>query len=54
MKFIDLQTQYKKIKDDIDLAVQLVLDHGFYVNGPGHLHKSHGPIQVELLNQYHL
>ena len=34
MKFIDLQTQYKKIKDDIDLAVQLVLDHGFYVNGP--------------------
>ncbi len=34
MKFIDLQTQYKKYKKDINAAIQRVLDHGQYIHGP--------------------
>ena len=32
--FIDLKTQYKAIKEDVDNAIHTVLDHGFFVNGP--------------------
>lgn len=32
--FIDLQTQYRRMKGDIDSAIQRVLDHGAYVMGP--------------------
>ncbi|MCX7978073.1 MAG: DegT/DnrJ/EryC1/StrS family aminotransferase, partial [Bdellovibrionaceae bacterium] len=32
--FIDLKTQYKALKSDIDSRIQRVLDHGAYVNGP--------------------
>lgn len=34
MKFIDLQAQYQQYKTDIDAAIQSVLDHGQYINGP--------------------
>lgn len=34
MKFIDLQSQYQQYKTDIDAAIQRVLDHGQYINGP--------------------
>jgi len=34
MKFIDLESQQKKIRSKIDLAIKNVLDHGQYVNGP--------------------
>jgi len=32
--FIDLKTQYKALKSDIDARIQKVLDHGAYINGP--------------------
>jgi UDP-2-acetamido-2-deoxy-ribo-hexuluronate aminotransferase len=32
--FIDLKTQYKALKNEIDSGIQKVLDHGAYVNGP--------------------
>lgn len=32
--FIDLKTQYKALKSDIDSRIQKVLDHGAYINGP--------------------
>jgi len=34
MNFIDLQAQYKYIKDKIDRRIQNVLDHGKYIMGP--------------------
>jgi UDP-2-acetamido-2-deoxy-ribo-hexuluronate aminotransferase len=32
--FIDLKSQYKALKPQIDSRIQAVLDHGAYVNGP--------------------
>ncbi|KHD87637.1 MAG: aminotransferase DegT [Bdellovibrio sp. ArHS] len=32
--FIDLKSQYKALKTNIDARIQKVLDHGAYVNGP--------------------
>jgi UDP-2-acetamido-2-deoxy-ribo-hexuluronate aminotransferase len=34
MEFIDLKTQYKRLKSDIDAGIQRVLDHGQYILGP--------------------
>ncbi|WP_353252111.1 DegT/DnrJ/EryC1/StrS family aminotransferase [Salinisphaera sp. PC39] len=34
MQFIDLQSQYHRIKDDVDRRIHAVLDHGQYVMGP--------------------
>jgi len=34
VKFIDLQSQYQQYKSDIDSAIQRVLDHGQFINGP--------------------
>ena len=34
MEFIDLKTQYKHLKIDIDAGIQRVLDHGQYILGP--------------------
>jgi UDP-2-acetamido-2-deoxy-ribo-hexuluronate aminotransferase len=34
MQFIDLKTQYRKLKQDIDARIQAVLDHGQYILGP--------------------
>ena len=34
MQFIDLATQQSQIKDKIDLAIQKVLHHGQYIQGP--------------------
>ena len=34
MPFIDLKKQYNIIKEDIDRAIQMVLDHGQYIMGP--------------------
>ncbi len=34
MEFIDLKTQYQRLKADIDAAIQRVLDHGQYILGP--------------------
>ncbi len=34
MEFIDLKTQYKRLKADIDSGIQRVLDHGQYILGP--------------------
>lgn len=32
--FIDLKTQYKALKNDIDQRIHNVLDHGAFINGP--------------------
>lgn len=32
--FIDLKTQYKALKPQIDAGIQKVLDHGAFINGP--------------------
>lgn len=32
--FIDLQTQYKALKTEIDAGIMKVLEHGAYINGP--------------------
>ena len=32
--FVDLKTQYKALKTDIDARIMKVLDHGAYINGP--------------------
>lgn len=34
MEFIDLKTQYLKIKPQVDYGIQKVLDHGKYIMGP--------------------
>ena len=34
MEFIDLKTQYKRIKARVDAGIQAVLDHGQYILGP--------------------
>lgn len=34
MDFIDLKTQYQRLKSDIDAGIQRVLDHGQYILGP--------------------
>ncbi len=34
MKFIDLQRQYQIHKEELDAAIQRVLDHGAYIMGP--------------------
>ena len=34
MEFIDLKSQYQRLKKDIDSGIQRVLDHGQYILGP--------------------
>ena len=34
MEFIDLKSQYKRLKAEIDARIQCVLDHGQYILGP--------------------
>ncbi len=34
MDFIDLKTQYQRLKTEIDASIQRVLDHGQYILGP--------------------
>jgi UDP-2-acetamido-2-deoxy-ribo-hexuluronate aminotransferase len=34
MEFVDLKTQYSRYKDEIDKAIQRVLNHGGYIMGP--------------------
>ena len=34
MEFIDLKTQYRLYKQEIDAAIHKVLDHGAYILGP--------------------
>ena len=34
MEFIDLKSQYQRLKGDIDAGIQRVLDHGQYILGP--------------------
>jgi len=34
MEFIDLKSQYRRLKADIDAGIQRVLDHGQYILGP--------------------
>jgi len=34
MEFIDLKTQYQRLKSNIDKRIQTVLDHGKYIMGP--------------------
>ena len=34
MDFIDLKTQYRALKSEIDARIQRVLDHGQYILGP--------------------
>jgi UDP-2-acetamido-2-deoxy-ribo-hexuluronate aminotransferase len=34
MEFIDVKTQYRKYKEEIDRAIHAVLDHGFFIMGP--------------------
>jgi UDP-2-acetamido-2-deoxy-ribo-hexuluronate aminotransferase len=34
MEFIDLKSQYRRLKKDIDAGIQRVLDHGQYILGP--------------------
>ena len=34
MKFIDLETQYNLLKDEIDQNINRVLNHGQYIMGP--------------------
>ena len=32
--FIDLKSQYQRLKEDINVGIQGVLDHGAYIMGP--------------------
>ncbi len=34
MEFIDLKSQYRALKTDIDARIQAVLNHGQYIMGP--------------------
>ena len=34
MNFIDLQTQYRRIEDDVNSRIKAVLEHGQYIMGP--------------------
>ena len=34
MEFIDLKSQYRRLKSEIDASIQRVLDHGQYILGP--------------------
>ena len=34
MNFIDLKSQYQRLKADIDAGIQRVLDHGQFILGP--------------------
>ena len=34
IQFIDLRAQQKRLKNDIDLGIQNVLNHGKYIMGP--------------------
>lgn len=34
MEFVDLKTQYRRIQEDIQRRIQIVLDHGQYIMGP--------------------
>lgn len=34
MEFIDVKTQYRRYKEEIDAAIHQVLDHGFFIMGP--------------------
>src|SRR6218665_1603037 len=34
MEFIDLKSQYQRLKPQIDAAIQRVLDHGQFILGP--------------------
>jgi UDP-2-acetamido-2-deoxy-ribo-hexuluronate aminotransferase len=34
VEFVDLHTQYQKIRDDVNQKIQRVLDHGQYILGP--------------------
>ena len=34
MQFIDLEAQYKYLKEKIDARIHKVLDHGQYIMGP--------------------
>jgi UDP-2-acetamido-2-deoxy-ribo-hexuluronate aminotransferase len=34
MEFIDLKSQYLRLKKEIDSGIQRVLDHGQYISGP--------------------
>lgn len=34
MEFVDLKSQYKKLKTEIDANIQKVLNHGHYLMGP--------------------
>ena len=34
MEFIDLHAQYLQLKDEINVNIQKVLDHGKYIMGP--------------------
>ena len=34
MDFIDLKSQYQRLKANIDAGIQRVLDHGQYILGP--------------------
>jgi UDP-2-acetamido-2-deoxy-ribo-hexuluronate aminotransferase len=34
MEFIDLKSQYQRLKKDIDAGIQRVLDHGQFISGP--------------------
>lgn len=34
MEFVDLKSQYQRLKQDIDAGIQRVLDHGQYILGP--------------------
>ena len=34
MKFIDLDSQYKEIKDKLKISLEKVFEHGSYIMGP--------------------
>ena len=34
MEFIDIKTQYQRLKADIDAGIQRVFDHGHYILAP--------------------